>query len=410
MRHSVFALAVASALTIGSAGALAPSAIAQQKPATQKPVVSEQQQLRDARAIEAPGARVAALEKFLADHPESQSAALAHQLLVRAMIEAKTPSAEIVEATDLALSRIESPTSKAMLQNIAAMELADRGEQLDKALDYAQKALAAVPAGNDLARVRATFRDTLGWVLVRRGDHAKAIEELTAVAEVMPTSQEVLFHLGMAYEKAGKNDLAIDTYVKSETIFLGKDESAKAPLRALYAKQHGSLAGLDAKLAAAREKSRNEVVFESRRFERPAPAWELKDLAGKAVKLADFKGKVVVLDFWGTWCPPCRAELPYFQALHEKYKDKGVVFLGMNWEQPGEPASRMKVVTDFMAKNSYTFPVVIDHDRVAVEAYNVRAFPTVFVVDGEGKIRYRNVGFEEGVDQILEAQLESLMR
>ena len=76
---------------------------------------------------------------------------------------------------------------------------------------------------------------------------------------------------------------------------------------------------------------------------------------------------------------------------------------------PGEPAARMKLVTDFMATNKYTFPVVIDHDRVAVEAYKIPGFPTVFMIDGEGTIRYRNVGYDEGVEQILEAQIESLL-
>jgi peroxiredoxin len=70
----------------------------------------------------------------------------------------------------------------------------------------------------------------------------------------------------------------------------------------------------------------------------------------------------------------------------------------------------MKLVTDFMAKNNYTFPVVIDHDRVAVEAYDLPGFPTVYMIDGNGQIRYRNVGYEEGVEQILEAQLEAMVK
>ena len=87
--------------------------------------------------------------------------------------------------------------------------------------------------------------------------------------------------------------------------------------------------------------SRQYVVFDSRKADMPAPAWELKDISGKTVKLADFKGKIVVMDFWGSWCPPCRAELPAFQKMYEKHGmgDK-VVFLGMNWERPGEPSSR----------------------------------------------------------------------
>jgi thiol-disulfide isomerase/thioredoxin len=153
------------------------------------------------------------------------------------------------------------------------------------------------------------------------------------------------------------------------------------------------------------------VIFESRKWDKPAPAWELKDLSGRPVKLADFKGKLVVMDFWGSWCPPCRMELPKFQALYEKYKDnKNVVFLGMNWERPGEAPARMKAVTDFMAQNNYTFPVVIDHDKVAATAYEIEGFPTVYLIDPQGMIRYRNLGYDEGVEQIIEAQLESLLK
>ena len=244
-----------------------------------------------------------------------------------------------------------------------------------------------------------------------RGQVEQAVESLAAATAVIADDQELLYTLGSAYEKAGKVDQAIDAYIRSESIFLGTNTVAVEPLRALWRKKNSSLDGLDARLATAREASRKYVIFESRKYEKPAPGWELKDIEGKPVKLADFKGKVVVMDFWGSWCPPCRAELPKFQALYDKYKASGkVVFLGMNWERPGEPAARMKLVTDFMANNKYTFPVVIDHDRVAVQSYELEGFPTVYMIDGAGNIRYRNVGYEEGVEQILEAQLESMLK
>ena len=409
MKRQITAIALSSALVFGVAGASA--AVAQEKqPAKQQQGPNERQELREIAKIEDAAGRAAALEGFIAKYPQSQFAAAAHQQLVGALVAAKAPAPKLIAAAETALAKINSPFGKGMLQNSVAMALADRGEELDRALDYAQKALAAIPEGEDFKEMRANVRDTLGWVLVKRGDTAKAIEELNAAVAVIPTSQELLYHLGAAHEKAGNAEKAIEYYVKSETVFLGKNEMAKEPLRALYTKTHGSLDGLEPKLAAAREASRKEVVFDTRRWEKPAPAWELKDLAGKPVKLADFKGKVVVMDFWGSWCPPCRAELPHFQALYEKYKDRGVVFLGMNWEQPGEPAERMKLVTDFMATNKYTFPVVIDHERVAVEAYDVPGFPTVYMIDGTGTIRYRNIGYEDGVSQILEAQLESMLK
>ena len=126
--------------------------------------------------------------------------------------------------------------------------------------------------------------------------------------------------------------------------------------------------------------------------------------------MADFKGKVVVLDFWGTWCGPCREELPIFQRVYEQYRSRDVVFYGVNWERTGPGQDPKKLVRDYMAKFNYSFPVVLDHDRNAQVAYNIEAFPTVFLIDKTGQVRYRNVGLAPGIEQILTDQIESLLK
>jgi peroxiredoxin len=95
--------------------------------------------------------------------------------------------------------------------------------------------------------------------------------------------------------------------------------------------------------------------------------------------------------------------------VYERYRERGVVFLGMNWEQPGDPNDRIEKARTYVMKNNYTFPVVLDHDRVASESYSISGFPTVFVIDKAGMIRYRNVGVEPGIETILTDQIESLM-
>lgn len=380
------------------------------------PVVNAQAPAADDRAAylkasrtESPAERITELRAFIAAHPDSGYVPDARSRIVRSLIAAKSPTAEILKALDEAAAAAQNPVEKAMLQNAVALTLVDRNEMVDKAAVLASDALAALP--NDLpAEMKADVQDTLGWALARKGDLPAAVKNLRAADTVTPGDQEILFHLGFALEKLGDVDAAIDAYARSLSVYLGTDTSAEAPLRALWTKKNGSEAGLDAKLATEREASRNFVIFESRKFEMPAPPFQLKDLAGKDVKLSDFAGKVVVMDFWGTWCPPCREELPKFQELYLKYKDNpGVAFLSMNWERPGEAATRVKLVTDFMAANKYTFPVVLDHDRVAVEAYDIPGFPTVFMIDGAGQVRYRNVGYEHGVEQILEAQLQQIL-
>lgn len=376
----------------------------------QAPAANDREAYLKATRIESPTERVAELRAFVTANPESGFVSAAKHRIMRALISANAPSAEVLKAFDEAVALTTDAVGKAMIQNEIASALADRGEMLEKAVSLASQALAALP--DDIpTEMRASVQDTLGWALARKGDSPAAVKNLKAADTLSPGSQEILYHLGVALEKSGETDAAIDAYVRSASVYLGTDTWADAPLRALWTKKNGSEAGLDARLSSAKEASRNFVVFESRRFEQPAPAWQLKDLGGKPVKFSDFAGKVVVMDFWGTWCPPCREELPKFQELYVKYKDHpGVAFLSMNWEKPGgEPAARLKLVSDFMEKNKYTFPVIIDHDRVAVEAYDIPGFPTVFIIDGAGQIRYRNVGYEDGVELILEAQLQTLL-
>ena len=167
---------------------------------------------------------------------------------------------------------------------------------------------------------------------------------------------------------------------------------------------------LDGWIEARRSRAAGRnAVLDSHRWERPAPAWTLPDLDGKSHQLADFAGKVVVLDFWGTWCGPCRQELPIYQKMFERYRDKGVVFYGVNWERTMPGQDPKPAVRDYLTKNGLTFPVVLDHERTAQTAYDIEAFPTVFLIDKTGKIRFRNVGVEPNIEHVLADQIESLL-
>ncbi len=112
-----------------------------------------------------------------------------------------------------------------------------------------------------------------------------------------------------------------------------------------------------------------------------APAWELKDLEGKAVKLADFKGKVVLLNFWATWCPPCRKEIPALIALQNQYKDQGFVVVGISLDQGG--ASTVK---PFATRMKINYPLVIGDEKTAAAYGGIQAIPTTFYIDREGNV------------------------
>jgi peroxiredoxin len=124
-----------------------------------------------------------------------------------------------------------------------------------------------------------------------------------------------------------------------------------------------------------------------------APAWKLSDVNGHVINSDDFKGKVVVIDFWATWCPPCRAEMPGYVELQKKYEKDGLVIIGMSVDAQGPG-----VVKKFIEKNGINYQIVMADEAVQTAfggAEPISAIPTTFIIDRSGKIRDRKVGGEE---------------
>ena len=118
----------------------------------------------------------------------------------------------------------------------------------------------------------------------------------------------------------------------------------------------------------------------------PTPALSLKDLEGAAHSLQAHRGKVVVLNFWATWCEPCRDEMPSLNKLKHSFDGKPVVVLGVN---VGEGEGRIKA---FLDKVPVEFPVLLDRDAAASRVWKVRMLPATFILDREGRIRYSHAG------------------
>ncbi len=137
----------------------------------------------------------------------------------------------------------------------------------------------------------------------------------------------------------------------------------------------------------------------------PAPEIALKTLAGKEVKLSDQKGKVVMVDMWATWCPPCRASLPHVQevATNKALAEKGLVVWAVN--QRENPAK----VKAFLAKNKYDFTVLMDAHGQAARAYGVRGIPTTVIIGRDGKVANVFIGFGQGSAQAIDAALEKAL-
>jgi peroxiredoxin len=135
-----------------------------------------------------------------------------------------------------------------------------------------------------------------------------------------------------------------------------------------------------------------------------APDFALKDADGKMVHLSDYRGKVVLLDFWATWCGPCKIEIPWFMDLQHQNKDKGFEVLGVAMDDEG-----WETVKPFLADLGVNYRVVIGNDTTAQIYGGVDALPTTFLIDRSGKIAAVHVGLTskkdlvDGVEQLLQA-------
>ena len=134
----------------------------------------------------------------------------------------------------------------------------------------------------------------------------------------------------------------------------------------------------------------------------PAPDFALKDLHGKTDRLSDQKGHVVLIDFWATWCPPCKRELPHIQRAYDRYKEKGLVVLTINLDL------RRDTVAYYMSENGYTFPVLLSDGEVQL-AYNVRGIPTLYIIDEEGIVRFYQRGIKPGLKKKMSGTISRLL-
>lgn len=136
-----------------------------------------------------------------------------------------------------------------------------------------------------------------------------------------------------------------------------------------------------------------------------APDFTLSDIGGGAVSLSSLRGRVVLVDFWATWCPPCRESIPELNALYGRYKDRGLVVLGVSVDRGLDLAS---TVGAFARDNGLTYPVLLD-DKGVNKLYSVSSIPAMFLIDKEGKVAKRFVGYSPGLGETISKEIEALL-
>lgn len=136
----------------------------------------------------------------------------------------------------------------------------------------------------------------------------------------------------------------------------------------------------------------------------PAPDFALKTLAGPNLRLKEQRGQVVMVNFWATWCGPCRIEMPHLNKLYEKYRSAGFQLLGVNIDEDPLQAQQLA------AKLGLRFPVLLDTDKKVSRLYDLTTMPSTVLIDRDGKVRYVHRGYRSGLEETYDKQIRELLK
>jgi peroxiredoxin len=135
-----------------------------------------------------------------------------------------------------------------------------------------------------------------------------------------------------------------------------------------------------------------------------APDFTLKSQNGDNIKLSELRGKVILINFWASWCGPCRQEMPELDQLYQHYRSLGFTILGVNVEENSDAAKSL------LKDVRVTFPILFDNTNKVSDLYKVQGMPSTIIVDRDGNKRYRYIGYQHGYEQEYQKQIRNLIR
>ncbi len=236
---------------------------------------------------------------------------------------------------------------------------------------------------------------------LQSGKYEQAVKTFKQAAELMPLSPTPIYNTACAYSLMGKKKEAIKYLKKAvemgfEDVEHIQKDTDLDPIRS--EKEFKELiAKLKEKQRKEEEKLKGEAQNEIKEALRKTESlfaldFSLKDINGKELSLKKLKGKVVLIDVWGTWCPPCRMQIPHLIRLQKEYGKKGLQVVGLAYER-GSPEQQLEGVKRFAKEAAINYPCALIDRSFLSKVPGFRGFPTLILVDRKGKVRFKHLGY-----------------